>query len=124
MSKKLLFLSIIFIIITLLFNISYATDILMDLEENNATSSQNSNVTNTENETQLADNTIINSSEESTTDQENIDDTYAEYDPATTTTTDYEESSELSIPNIINIVLVSVGIVLILLGIAIIIKLK
>ena len=39
MSKKLLFLSIIFIIITLLFNISYATDILMDLEENNTTNS-------------------------------------------------------------------------------------
>ena len=89
----------------------------MDLENANSTANE-SVASNTE----VTDDTTY-SSNETTTGQEITDDTYEEYQP-TTTTTDYEESSELSISNIINIVLISVGVVLILLRIAVIIKLK
>ena len=42
----------------------------------------------------------------------------------TTTTSDYQDEGELSIGNMINIILIVVGVVLVFLGIAIIIKLK
>lgn len=107
MLKKLLCLFIILIISTLFLNTTYAIDVVMNLN----------NTTNTD--TQTIDNTLYSSN----TDAE--DSTIDNYEQvATTTTTDYDESPELSISNIINIVLISVGIVLILLGIAIIIKLK
>lgn len=110
MSKKILCFSIILFISILLLNVSYATDILMDLQNNSANSSQTIDTT-----TYTSNNNVTTT--ESTT--------YSDYEPvATTTTTDYEDSTELSISNMINIILIVVGVVLILLGIAIIIKLK
>jgi len=109
MLKKLLYFSIILIISTLFLNISYATDVVMDLDNSVA------------NSTQTIDNTIYTSNP----DEQYSEDLTSDYEQAaTTTTTDYESETELSISNIINIVLISVGVVLILLGIAIIIKLK
>ena len=106
MLKKLLCLFIILIIATLFLNTTYAIDVVMNLN-------------NTTTDAQTIDNTVYSSN----TDAE--DSTIDNYEQvATTTTTDYDESPELSISNIINIVLISVGIVLILLGIAIILKLK
>ena len=110
MSKKILCFSIILFISILLLNVSYATDILMDLQNSSADSSQ------------TIDNTIYTSNDNVTIAENS---TYSDYEPvATTTTTDYEDSTELSISNMINIILIVVGVVLILLGIAIIIKLK
>ena len=87
-------------------NIAYATDILMDLNTN--TSSSNIS-TETVGNTSSQVNEYLN----------------GEYDDiSSTTTTEYEDPDELSITNIINIILISVGTVLVLLGIAIIIKLK
>lgn len=111
MTKKILCFSIILFINIFLLNISFATDVLMDLENTTAYSAQT-----IDNTTYTLDNTDANT--ESTT--------YNDYEPivTTTTTTDYEDSTELSISNMINIILIVVGVVLILLGIAIIIKLK
>ena len=116
MLKKLLCFSIILIVGILLLNISYATDIVMDLDSNNT-------VDTTE---QSVDNTIYSSDSEVTeTTEAQTDTTTTDYEQvATTTTTDYEEDTDLSISNIINIILIAVGLVLILLGIAIIIKIK
>ena len=101
MVKKIIYISIILCLFML--NISYATDIIMDLNDN-------TNSTNTSNET--FDNSI-------TLDVE------SEYDDvSSTTTTEYEDPGELSITNMINIILIVVGVVLVLLGIAIIIKLR
>lgn len=110
MSKKILCFSIILFISILLLNVSYATDILMDLQNSSADSSQ------------TIDNTTYTSNDTVTTAEST---NYSDYESvATTTTTDYEDSTELSISNMINIILIVVGVVLILLGIAIIIKLK
>lgn len=111
MTKRILCFSIILFISILLLNVSYATDILMDLQNSSADSSQ------------TIDNTTYTSNDNVTT-TENTN--YTDYEPVvtTTTTTDYEDSTELSISNMINIILIVVGVVLILLGIAIIIKLK
>ena len=92
----------------LLWNASYATNIVMDLE-NAATSNTVENATNmdqSENVSEISDNTVT--------------DTNLPY----STTIDYEDNSGLSISNMINIILIVVGVVIILLGIAIIIRLK
>ena len=104
MIKKIIYISI--ILCLFMFNIAYATDIVMDLNSN-------TNSINTSNET--VDNTLSQ-----------VDDYLSgEYDDvSSTTTTEYEDPGELSITNMINIILIVVGVVLVLLGIAIIIKLK
>lgn len=102
MIKKIIYISIILCLFML--NIAYATDILMDL--NNVTNSNNNSVN-------FTDNTII---------ENNLDN--ESNDVSSITSTEYEDSNELSITNMINIILIVVGVVLILLGIAIIIKLK
>lgn len=107
MIKKIIYISIILCLFML--NIAYATDIVMDLN-NNASSIDNSN--------QTIDNTIYSDTQV----EDYLDSEYD--DVASTTTTEYEDSGELSITNMINIILAVVGVVLILLGIAIIIKLK
>ena len=103
MVRKVLYVSV--IICLFMFNITYATDIVMDLNSN-------TNSINTSNET--VDNTLSQ-----------VDDYLSgEYDDVSSTTTEYEDPGELSITNMINIILIVVGVVLVLLGIAIIIKLK
>ena len=105
MLKKFLYFTIILFISTFLLNISYATDdIVMDL--NNSTVS--------ENETENMD----------TTSDALSSNVAPSYDTSVTQTTDYDSSSDLSISNMINIILIVVGVVMVLLGIAIIIKLK
>lgn len=106
MNKKILCFSIILIISVLCFNISYATNIVTGFE----------NITDG---SQINDDTLYSTNNESISIDEPI-----EEEAATITTTDYESETELSVSNMINIVLIAVGIVLIFLGIAIIIKLK
>jgi len=119
MLKKLLYFTTILLVATLFLNISYATDIVMDL---NTTTSNVENNTSLAPDTNAVDNTTIGY-EDSTTDiTEDISTPYEE--STTITTTDYDDGAELSVSNIINIILISVGVVLILLGIAIILKLK
>ena len=113
MKKKLICFMIIGLISILFINISYATDILMDLPNNNA-----------QNSSQLIDNTTYTSDDTFSTIQDMSEISQSEQTPAVTTTTDYDDSTELSVSNMINIILIAVGVVLILLGIAIIIKLK
>ena len=103
MAKKIIYISLILCLFSL--NIAYATDIVMDLNDNT-------------NSTQTSDNTLYSDIqvEESLVNESD--------DVSSTTTTEYEDPGELSITNIINIILIVVGVVLVLLGIAIIIKLK
>ena len=103
MLKKILYTTLILFSILLISNICYATDVLMDLNDNSAT---------------ISDNTLYSDS------QDFVDSDLDYTEPTVSTTTDYEDSAELSISNMINIILIVVGVVLILLGIAIIIKLK
>ena len=110
-SSLLLVVLLIFIVFSL--NCNATNDILMDL---------NQNTVSTDNET--VDNTTYNTN----TDEENVDNSNSDFEysvPETSVDTDYDSSEEeLSITNMINIIFIVVGIVLILLGIAIIIKLK
>ena len=101
MVKKIIY--ILIIICLFMFNIAHATDIIMDLNSN--TDSPNTS-------DEAFDNSI------------NLDIDSAYDDVSSTTTTEYEDPGELSITNMINIILIVVGVVLVLLGIAIIIKLK
>lgn len=107
MLKKVLCFSIILLMSISLLNVVLATDVIMDLN------------TVSNNETQTSDNTA-----NPTLPDASAENSVSDYQPITTTTTDYEDSTELSISNMINIILIVVGVVLVLLGIAIIIKLK
>lgn len=115
MFKKLFIFSIILFMSILLMNISYASDVLMDLNDTNS------------NNEQTTDNTIYSATSDSdqTTATEPIQtESVTDYEQVSSTTTDYDNSGELSVSNMINIILIVVGVVLVLLGIAIIIKLK
>ena len=105
MIKKILYVSLILCLFIL--KVAYATDIVMDL--------------NTTNSTQTVDNTIYSGSSDIPEENSSV----TEYeDVSSTITTEYEDPNELSITNMINIILIVVGVVLVLLGIAIIIKLN
>lgn len=125
MLKKLLYFSIISLIVILFVNISYASDIVSSF---NNTTNSNANITISNNQvSNTIDSTTDNTIYSQNTDEQNIVQDIAtsyEQEAAITTTEDYESETELSISNMINIILIVVGIVLILLGIAIIIKLK
>lgn len=116
MAKKILCFSIIILISIFLLNVSYATDISMDLDNITSSSTQT-----TDDTTYTSGTNIDTDTDADTTTTEET--TYNDYKPVATTT-DYNESTDLSISNIINIILIVVGVVLILLGIAIIIKLN
>ena len=118
MAKKILCFSIIILINIFLLNVSYATDISMDLENTSSSSVQTTDDTTYTSDTNI--DTDTDTDADITTTYET---TYNDYKPVATTT-DYDESTDLSISNIINIILIVVGVVLILLGIAIIIKLN
>ena len=107
MFKKFLFFSIILLLGILLFHATYATDVVMNLET-------------TENGNQLSENTAsLNATQNTLT-----NDVASHDNLPFSTTTDYEDSADLSVSNMINIILIVVGVVLVLLGIAIIIRLK
>lgn len=122
MNKKVLVFSIIAIFALSFINFCNATDIVMDLNSSaNSSSNPRDNTIVTDNTPETpVDNTIYSPD----TDTQPIDTDYNEQETTVTTTTEYEESGDLTISNMINIILIVVGIVLILLGIAIIIKLK
>ena len=122
MNKKILFFSLIMLFILFFSNFCYATDIVMDLNNlvTGGTNNTLANNTNDANES-FVDNTIYSSSPETETE---TDEYIEETEPIITTTTNYEDSGDLSITNMINIILIVVGIVLILLGIAIIIRIN
>ncbi len=109
MFKKILYLSIILLFSISLFNIVLGTDVVMDL--NNVVSNNETQVDSNNTNTTLPDSSV----------NENV---LQDSQQTVTTTRDYEDSTELSISNMINIILIVVGVVLILLGIAIIIRLK
>lgn len=116
MSKKFLCFGIIFILsFVFFFNICYATDLSRSL----VNSLSNTTIDNTiysanQNDSQsVADNNIVAPISSQDFSQ-----------PVTTTSLDYQDEGELSIGNMINIILIVVGVVLVFLGIAIIIKLK
>ena len=116
MSKKFLCFGIIFILsFILLFNICYATDLSRSLSNSlDNTTIDNTIYSSTENNNQgISHNNIIAPISSQDFSQ-----------PVTTTTSDYQDEGELSIGNMINIILIVVGVVLVFLGIAIIIKLK
>ena len=117
MNKKISILLMITIIAILCSPIIYATDIVMDLNTT-TTNTVSPTTTNTTTSDSFVDNTTIYPDQ--TADTSTIE------EPITSTVAseDYDESSELSISNIINIILIVVGIVLILLGIAVILRLK
>lgn len=112
MTKKIIFVFLILTISIFILNISYATDIIMDLNTTSNTSISPNNI--------QPNDININSDELSDTEDSTLISDFEEI----STTTDYDESADLSISNIINIILIAVGVVLILLGIAIILKLK
>ena len=121
MLNKILKLSfVIFFIICTISVCCYATDdVLMDLEENSTVTNQIvDDTTYTDNQNNITNSENSNIEENSTSDFE-----YAI--PEVSVDTDYDNSDQgLSVSNMINIIFIVVGIVLILLGIAIIIKLK
>ena len=104
MVKKIIYISMIFCLF--MFNISYAADVLMDLNANTSSSNMS---------TETVGNTSSQVDEYLNSEYDNV---------SSTTTTEYEDPGELSITNMINIILIAVGVVLVLLGIAIIIRLK
>ena len=114
MLRKILCFGLILFCIFALINIVHAVDI---------NSIENPRVSNDD----TIDDTTYNANLD-TTDLDNTiptsDETLSDYEQVATTSTDYDVSSDLSISNMINIILIVVGVVLVLLGIAIIIKLK
>lgn len=116
MSKKFLCFGIIFILsFIFFFNICYATDLSRSLSNS---------LTNT-----TIDNTIYSANQNDNQSVSNNDGvspiSSRDFSQSvTTTTSDYQDEGELSIGNMINIILIVVGVVLVFLGIAIIIKLK
>lgn len=116
MSKKFLCFGIIFILsFIFFFNICYATDLSRSLSNS---------LTNT-----TIDNTIYSANQndnQSVSNNDGVSPISSQDFPqsVTTTTSDYQDEGELSIGNMINIILIVVGVVLVFLGIAIIIKLK
>ena len=139
MNKKIIFSLIVFAFLLFFINLSYATDIVMDLNSNTSQSSEGNTVTNNSSTNILDNNVVENAVSDNTvsssTDPSNVDDTIYSSNQSTTdelqspitsavTTEELSDSGELSISNIINIILIVVGVVLILLGIAIIIRLK
>ena len=117
MIKKSLSLFLALFLILSIFNICFATaDVLMDLEGN-------STLTN-----QIADNTTFTEVPSNLENEDVIENTITDFEYTSSDVSvnnDYENSDEgLSVSNMINIIFIVVGIVLILLGIAIILKLK
>ena len=115
MLKKFLYFGIILLLLISIFSFNsvYADDILMDL-----------NTTNNNTAPEQVDNTTYNSNS-AASDENATTNVIPDYEQvATTSTADYEDSTDLSLSNMINIILIVVGVVLVLLGIAIIIKLK
>ena len=114
MSKK-IFLVFLIMFLVVFNSICFATDsINMDL----------SNTSNSNNSSNFVDTTTVDGAatlDRSSTDESSSSDASM---PSVSTTTDYDDSGEMSITNIINIILIVVGIVIIFLGIAIIIKIK
>lgn len=113
MNKLFKFFLILFCLILIGFSTVYAVDIDMNIENDNI---QN----NTINES-IPRNDVSNSSTNNISNSPSNTVTNA---PAKTSTTTTSEDFHLSVSDIINIILISVGVVLILLGIAILIRLK
>lgn len=124
MNKKFIIYTILAILVLSISSLVFASDVIIDLESNN-TSIRNATIDSNNTTSETSNSTIDNTTYSSipTVDKETPD-TEEIQSPATTTSSYEEDSSELSITNIINIVLIVVGVVLVLLGIAIITRLK
>lgn len=116
MNKTIKILSILFVILLFIANISFATDINMDLEPEDVVSNNNTLNQNLEND---------NLNEEIADDDFTEEDSDYIADENQTTSISSLSSvpdETLSLTNILNILLIVVGVVLILLGIAILIR--
>ena len=137
MLKKII--CILLFLVIILINSVYATELLTDIttagssvanvtsQRNTTSNSSTSNTSN--NSTNLNITNNLNNNLETNINEinppENISTPISESTLTTTSAeSNFEDSGSLSITNIINIVLISIGLVLVLLGIAIIIKLK
>ena len=116
MNKTIKVLSILFVILLFITNISFATDINMNLEPEDVVSN-NTNVLNED----LENDNIY---EENTDDDYTEDSDYFSNNNQTTSISSLSSVPDetLSLTNILNILLIVVGVVLILLGIAILIR--
>lgn len=123
MNKKFLVFSLILVFSLFFATNCFALNILTDLNNtiDNSTNVVTNDISDNTNNA-VTDNTIYTPSD-NTNSNEVEEDSYIDEAPITTTTTEYEDSGELSITNMINIIFIVVGVVLILLGIAIIIRL-
>lgn len=104
----------IFVLLFLFYSVCYATsDIDMNSLSNNTSTNTNTN-SNTSNSTYDDDEVL-----------EDTEDEYESYTPsASVTSTTYTDSNELKVGDIINICLIVIGVLLILLSVAILIRLK
>lgn len=116
MARTIKLLSIVLVFLLCMINFSFATDINMNLQENTV------NVNNTVNETTMNNTTTrTESNETSNTERGSIlsDDNTPS---ATVTSASSVSDDTLGLTNILNILLIVIGVVLILLGIAILIR--
>lgn len=118
MLKKIVCFSMIVFMSISLLNVVLATDISMDVNTNTLSNNE------TQADNNAANTTISDNTANTALSDASAENTVSDYQSTTATTTDYADSTELSISNMINIILIVVGVVLVLLGIAIIIKLK
>lgn len=110
MLKNLRILFVLFVSLLVLSSITLATDINMNLTSEDSSISSNLN--------EIVD----NYEEENVIDDITDDTTATEFDSALISSNSATETNELSLTDILNIILIAVGIVLILLGIAILIR--
>lgn len=108
-------------------NFVYASNVTMDLPNNNSESADenvtnNENITNTDSNSSLEDEYLNGAPEEDNTalPEDPLEDAYSHEQAVGIST----NSSGLSVSSIINILLIAVGIIIIFLAIAIIIRLK
>ena len=128
MLKKLLK-TVLMLAIILLFGISYvfATDINLNLPsiDANAETNQNSDTTNTESNQNMIDNqTAVNENVVDNTTINSTYDTLRDYETLQPASVNSTVQTGLTTSDIINILLITVGVILILLAIAIMIRLR
>lgn len=116
MKKSIKILSILFVTLLFVVSFSYATDINMNLQSVNDSQTLNTSYNNSYSN---------NASQNTTSGQTSNNSTVLSSTSSTTVSTSSSNSDEgLSFTNILNILLIVVGIVLILLGVAILIRMK
>lgn len=124
MTKSKLIICLSVLLLFLSYTICYATsDIDMNLLSNSISNSNTNSNTNTNTDSNTNTSNTITEDEEDTIYEDEEDETYTSSSAHVSSTT-YTDSDELKIGDMINICLIVVGVLLILLSIAILIRLK